>query len=128
MLKSWGFLFCRLCVFIYRLILKCVQNKARCRLWVGRKAADGLASPGHGNGWGRWQKSSNALNPQMTKLNGCLFSINPSKISSPETTNNINCAINGLCKTADKFPGGKAALTALNYFTGMPIKHLLKNL
>lgn len=109
----------------------------------------------------------------LTKLNGWLFSINPSKISNPETrnkiilyqeesfivlynywqkgaainsrifgenaniglldenaktTNNINYAINGLCKTADQFLGGKAALTALNYFTGMPIDHLLKAL
>lgn len=109
----------------------------------------------------------------LTKLNGWLFSINPSKISNPEirnkiilyqeesfivlynywqkgaainsrifgengsvglmdenakTTNNINYAINGLCKTADQFLGGKAALTALNYFTGMPIDHLLKDL
>lgn len=45
-----------------------------------------------------------------------------------KTTNNINYAINGLCKNADQFLGGKAALTALNYFTGMPIDHLLKDL
>lgn len=45
-----------------------------------------------------------------------------------KTTNNINYAINGLCKTADQFLGGKAALAALNYFTGMPVDHLLKDL
>lgn len=69
-------------------------------------------------------KNGAAINPRMSAENiGVgLFDENA------KTTNNINYAINGLCKTADQFLGGKAALTALNYFTGMPIDHLLKDL
>ncbi len=69
-------------------------------------------------------KNGAAVNPRMFSENLGVGLMD----ENAKTTNNINYAINGLCKTADQFLGGKAALTALNYFTGMPIDHLLKDL
>jgi len=40
----------------------------------------------------------------------------------------IHYSVSGLCQEADKFLGGKAALTALNYFTGMPVDDLMDEL
>lgn len=43
-------------------------------------------------------------------------------------SNMIHYSVSGLCQEADKFLGGKAALTALNYFTGMPVDDLMDEL
>ncbi|MBI9092582.1 MAG: phage antirepressor [Desulfobacterium sp.] len=43
-------------------------------------------------------------------------------------SNMIHYSVSGLCQEADKYLGGKAALTALNYFTGMPVDDLMDEL
>jgi prophage antirepressor-like protein len=43
-------------------------------------------------------------------------------------SNMIHYSVSGLCQEADKFLGGKAALKALNYFTGMPVDDLMDEL
>ncbi len=43
-------------------------------------------------------------------------------------SNMVHFSVSGLCQEADKFLGGKAALTALNYFTGMPVDDLMLEL
>lgn len=43
-------------------------------------------------------------------------------------SNMLHYSVSGLCQEADKYLGGKAALTALNYFTGMPVDDLMDEL
>lgn len=43
-------------------------------------------------------------------------------------SNMVHYSVSGLCQEADKYLGGKAALTALNYFTGMPVDDLMEEL
>lgn len=70
-----------------------------------------------------WQKGA-AINSRFFDENSGVGLMD----ESARNSNLVHYSVAGLCREADRFLGGKAALKALNFFTGMPVEDLLKDL